>query len=115
MPISFGTSTMVISLPALFGGLVGCPPSYFTGAVAAAAPVPHSSGLVGRSSPPSHLLAAFAPAPQTDSAKAAAAVVMRYFVIIVASFPASPQNAAEPICRHSLRRWSELAISTERM
>src|SRR5208283_901619 len=117
MPISFGTSTTVISLPALSGGLVGCPPSYFIGAGAGGAPIPHSSGLVGRSSPPSHLAAAFAPVAQTDSANAAAAVVTRYLDVIV-MFPSllrRPCAANSLTIRHSLRRWSELAISTDRM
>src|SRR5271166_74832 len=92
MPISFGTSTSVISLPARFGGLVGWPPSYGFDAGAAAASAPQASGLVGRSSAPSHFAAALAPVDHAASAMAAA-VVRRYLDCIIASFPASPRGS----------------------
>src|SRR5579871_5857033 len=112
MPISFGTSTTLISLPALLGGFVGWPPSYFTGAAGAGAPAPHSSGLVGKSSPPSHLLAAFAPVAHAASA-IAAAVVRRYLAFIMASFPASPPQAANFAICQSRRRFINDTASTE--
>ena len=43
------------------------------------------------------------------------AVVRRYFTFIVASFPASPPGAANPLISQSFRRCSELAISIERI
>src|SRR5580658_8092342 len=83
MPISLGTSTRVISLPALSGGLVACPPSYGFAAAGAAAPLAsQASGLVGRSSAPSHLLAALAPPAANARATIAAAVVASSFAFI---------------------------------
>src|ERR1700734_3716956 len=97
MPISFGTSTTVISLPDLSGALVAWPPSKGLAAAGAAAPLAsQASGLVGKSSAPSHLLAAFAPPAANDSANIAAAVVVNKLVFITRLLPR---------CR-LLRRWS---------
>src|SRR5258707_4397625 len=96
MPISFGTSTMVISLPDLSAALVGRPPSYALAAAGAAAPpASQASGLVGRSSAPSHLLAAFALLATNDKANIAAAVVVNKLVFM----------SVLPRCRLQ-RRWS---------
>src|ERR1700733_1799786 len=83
MPISFGTSTTVISLPDLSGALFAWPPSKGLAAAGAAAPpASQASGLVGRSSAPSHLLAAFAPPAANDRANIAAAVVVNKLAFI---------------------------------
>src|ERR1700684_1616872 len=88
MPISFGTSTMAISLPALSGALAAWPPSYGS---AAAGPVPplaaQASGLVARSSAPSHLLAAFAAPAANDKTNNDAAVVVNKLVFITHFLP----------------------------
>src|ERR1700689_1697085 len=103
MPISFGTSTTVISLPALSGALAAWPPSYGLAAAGAAAPpASQASGLVGRSSAPSHLLAAFAAPAANDKANNDAAVVVNKLVFITRLLPR---------CR-LVRRWSfEIARS----
>ncbi len=66
---------------------------WFIGARRWRGPRPHASGLVGISSPPSHLAAAFAPVAQTDSAKAAAVVVTRYLDFIVGFLPCFAAHA----------------------
>src|ERR1700692_2012349 len=83
MPISFGTSTIVIFLPDLSGALVAWPPSNGLAAAGAAAPpASQARGLVGRSSAPSHLPAAFAAPAANDKANIAAAVVVNKLVFI---------------------------------
>src|SRR5208283_4293079 len=117
MPISFGTSTRTISLPALSGGLVGWPPSYFMGAAAAAPPASQASGLVGRSSPPSHLPAAFAALAANARATIVAAVLVSNLAFILgSSLDAASGGVGPPKARaQSRRRWRELAINTERI
>src|SRR3984893_14857795 len=83
MPISFGTSTSVIGLPALSGAPVGWPPYKGLAAAAAAGPASQASGLVERSSPPSHLSAATAtpPAIATPRITSAAVFIVRCFML----------------------------------
>src|ERR1700735_5385589 len=95
MPISFGTSTMVISLPDLSAAPAALPPSNGLAASGVAAPpASQPSGLVGRSSAPSHLPAAFAPPAVSDKANIAAAVVVSKLTLM----------SILPRCR-SQRRW----------
>src|ERR1700729_2433395 len=83
MPISFGTSTMVISLPDLSAAPAALPPSNGLAASGVAAPpASQASGLVGRSSAPSHLPAAFAPPAANERANIAAAVVVNKLAFI---------------------------------
>src|ERR1700728_1420474 len=86
MPISLGTSTTVISLPALSGALAAWPPSYGLAAAGSAAPLAsQASGLVGRSSAPSHLPAAFAPLAANARATIVAAVLVSNLAFISGS------------------------------
>src|ERR1700722_12442145 len=83
MPISFGTSTRVISSPALSGGLVGWPPPNPWAPPGPPPPLAsQASGPVGRSSAPSHLPAALAPPAANDRANTAAAVVVNKLAFI---------------------------------
>src|SRR6185503_1998415 len=83
MPMSFGTSTSVISLPARSGALVAAPPSYGFDVILPAPPS-QGSGLVGRSSAPCHLSAAKAGAANALARSATLRILSIFSVLPLA-------------------------------